>query len=78
MLTLAATGDLRLTLVDQLAGYRNSVGVYRIAEDGSFHDPRIVVTDTKGMALGSADPNEAVNSQVILEFLRGDRELAAD
>ena len=32
----------------------------------------------EGMALGSADPNEAVNSQVILEFLRGDRELAAD
>ena len=32
----------------------------------------------EGMALGSADPNEAVNSQVILEILRGDRELAAD
>ncbi len=53
MLTLAAGGDLRLTLVDQLAGYRNSVGVYRIGEDGSFVDPRIVVTDTKGTALGS-------------------------
>ncbi|MEZ5857723.1 MAG: integrin alpha [Geminicoccaceae bacterium] len=53
MLTLAAGGDLRLTLVDQLAGYRNSVGVYRIADDGSFVDPRIVVTDTKGAALGS-------------------------
>ena len=32
----------------------------------------------EGMALGRADPNEAVNSQVILEILRGDRELAAD
>jgi glycosylphosphatidylinositol phospholipase D len=53
MLTLAAGGDLRLTLVDQLAGYRNSVGVYRIADDGSFVDPRIVVTDTKGAVLGS-------------------------
>lgn len=31
-----------------------------------------------GMALGSADPNEAVNSQVMLEVLRGDRQLAAD
>jgi cell wall-associated NlpC family hydrolase len=30
------------------------------------------------MALGSSDPNEAVNSQVLLEILRGDRELAAD
>lgn len=31
-----------------------------------------------GMALGSSDPNEAVNSQVMLEFLRSDREVAAD
>ncbi len=53
MLTLAAGGDLRLTLVDQLAGYRNSVGVYRIGEDGRFVDPRIVITDTKGTALDS-------------------------
>ena len=30
------------------------------------------------MALGSADPNEAVNSQVMLEILRSDRNLAAD
>jgi cell wall-associated NlpC family hydrolase len=32
----------------------------------------------EGMALGSADPNEAVNSQVMLEILRSDRNLAAD
>ena len=31
-----------------------------------------------GIALGSADPNEAVNSQVMLEYLRSDREVAAD
>ena len=31
-----------------------------------------------GIALGSADPNEAVNSQVMLEYLRTDREVAAD
>jgi cell wall-associated NlpC family hydrolase/cell division protein FtsB len=31
-----------------------------------------------GIALGSSDPNEAVNSQVMLEILRSDRELAAD
>ena len=31
-----------------------------------------------GMALGSSNPNEAVNSQVMLEVLRGDRQVAAD
>jgi cell wall-associated NlpC family hydrolase len=32
----------------------------------------------EGMALGASDPNEAVNSQVMLEILRSDRDLAAD
>ncbi len=31
-----------------------------------------------GISLGSSDPNEAVNSQVLLEYLRSDREIAAD
>ncbi len=68
MLTLAEAGDLRLTLVDQQAGFRNSVGVYRIAEDGSFVDPRIVVTDTRGAALGS---------EVLMSEVYGARDFAA-
>lgn len=31
-----------------------------------------------GIAPGSADPNDAVNSKVLLEILRGDREIVAD
>ena len=31
-----------------------------------------------GVALGSSDPNDAVNSKVMLEILRGDRQIVAD
>jgi|GEM_PF-2166999 len=53
MLTIGATGDARITLESEVAGFRNTLGVYRIAEDGSFADPRIVIADSKGTPLGS-------------------------
>ncbi len=53
MLTIGEAGDARITLIDELAGFRNTLGVYQIAADGSFSNPRIVFADSKGTALGS-------------------------
>jgi hypothetical protein len=53
MLTIGEAGDARITLASELAGYRNTVGVYQIAADGSFANPRIVIADSKGTPLGT-------------------------
>ena len=53
MLTIGEAGDARITLIDEVAGFRNTLGVYQIAADGSFSNPRIVFADSKGTALGS-------------------------
>ena len=54
MLTIGEAGDARITLFDELAGFRNTLGVYQIAADGSFANPRIVFADSKGTPLGSS------------------------
>jgi hypothetical protein len=53
MLTIGEAGDARITLVDERAGFRNTLGIYQINADGSFANPRIVVADSKGTALGT-------------------------
>ncbi len=54
MLTIGERGDARITLISEIAGFRNTLGVYRIGEDGRFLDPRIVIADSKSAALGSS------------------------
>ena len=53
ILTIGESGDARITLEGELAGFRNSLGVYQITEDGGFRSPRVLFADSKGMPLGS-------------------------
>jgi hypothetical protein len=53
MLTIGETGDARITLTGEMAGYGNSLGVYQITEDGGFRSPRVVFANANALPLGS-------------------------
>jgi Bacterial Ig domain/RTX calcium-binding nonapeptide repeat (4 copies) len=55
--TLGPSADARITFVDELAQFQNSLGVYLIDPDGTIHDARMVFPQIEH---ADADPSQAV------------------
>lgn len=58
--TLQHDHPVTLTFVGESAGYRNSVGVYKIAADGTIFDVKIVFKDASISRWGGTDAGESV------------------
>ena len=54
--TLGPSADARITFVDELAQFQNSLGVYLIDPDGTIHDARMVFPQIEH---ADADPSQA-------------------
>jgi len=70
-LTLAADHPVSVTFLGETAGYKNTIGYYRIAEDGSISEVTILFANaSQAGSGGSLIPGE---SSVALDVAAGDR-----
>ncbi|MCC1492617.1 DUF4114 domain-containing protein [Cognatishimia sp. F0-27] len=60
-----------VTFLGGEAGFRNSFGMYKIAEDGAIHDVQILFANAS--STGNGGPLEAGQSQVVLDVDAGDQ-----